>query len=238
MMASEGYDYVIVGGGSAGCVMANRLSENDAVRVLLIEAGGKDSHPLIHMPVGFAKMTSGPHTWGFTTAPQKHANMREIPYAQARVIGGGSSINAEIYTRGNPVDYDRWATEEGCEGWAYDEVKDCFIRSEGNTILSGDWHGTDGPLGVSNLADPQGAPLLRRCRLTQAGDAPEEPDSENRLSGSPYHCQERPRHRCRLPARRSDDRGCGRPRGYRHLRRHRHAEADVAVGDRSRRPSG
>ena len=159
MMASEGYDYVIVGGGSAGCVLANRLSENDAVRVLLIEAGGADRHPLIHMPVGFAKMTSGPHTWGFSTAPQKHANMREIPYAQARVIGGGSSINAEVFTRGNPVDYDRWANEEGCEGWSFDEVKDCFLRSEGNTILSGDWHGTDGPLGVSNLADPQ--PMTR-----------------------------------------------------------------------------
>jgi choline dehydrogenase-like flavoprotein len=85
------------------------------VRVLLLEAGGKDNHPLIHMPVGFAKMTSGPHTWGFSTAPQKHANNREIPYAQARVIGGGSSINAEVFTRGNPVDYDRWANEEGCD---------------------------------------------------------------------------------------------------------------------------
>ena len=105
-MAQRGYDYVIVGGGSAGCVMANRLSEDDTVRVLLLEAGGKDNHPLIHMPVSFAKMTTGPHTWGFTTAPQKHALNREIPYAQARVIGRGSSINAEIFTRGHPTDYD------------------------------------------------------------------------------------------------------------------------------------
>jgi len=154
-MAAGGYDYVIVGGGSAGCVLAARLSENEAVRVLMLEAGGKDSNPFIHMPVGFAKMTSGPLTWGLTTAPQKHANNREIPYAQAKVIGGGSSINAEIFTRGNPADYDRWANEEGCKGWSFEEVQPYFLRSEGNTILSGDWHGTDGPLGVSNLPDPQ-----------------------------------------------------------------------------------
>ncbi|PSL17212.1 GMC family oxidoreductase [Shimia abyssi] len=158
-MAPRGYDYIIVGGGSAGCVLANRLSENTSARVLLLEAGGKDSHPLIHMPVGFAKMTTGPHTWGFNTVPQVHANNREIPYAQARVIGGGSSINAEVFTRGVPADYDRWANEEGCEGWSFEEIKKYFIRSEGNTILSGDWHGTDGPLGVSNLGNPQ--PMTR-----------------------------------------------------------------------------
>ena len=82
--------------------------------MLLLEAGGKDTNPYIHMPVGFAKMTTGPLTWGLTTVPQKHANNREIPYAQARVIGGGSSINAEIFTRGIAADYDRWANEEGC----------------------------------------------------------------------------------------------------------------------------
>ncbi len=158
-MAEAGYEYVIVGGGSAGCVLASRLTENPDVRVLLLEAGGNDRHPLIHMPVGFAKMTTGPHTWGFTTVPQVHANNREIPYAQARVIGGGSSINAEVFTRGNPSDYDRWARDEGCEGWSFNEIRKYFIRSEGNTILSGDWHGTDGGLGVSNIPDPQ--PMTR-----------------------------------------------------------------------------
>ena len=153
MMAETGFDYVIVGGGSAGCVLAARLSEDPAARVCLIEAGGRDTNPLIHMPVGFAKMTTGPLTWGLTTVPQRHANNREIAYAQAKVLGGGSSINAEIFTRGHPSDYDRWVTE-GAEGWGAKDVQKYFLRSEGNTILSGALHGTDGPLGVSNLPDP------------------------------------------------------------------------------------
>lgn len=174
-MKVAGYDYVIVGGGSAGCVLANRLSEDRSVRVLLLEAGGRDSNPLIHMPVGFAKMTTGPLTWGFSTAPQRHANNREIPYAQARVIGGGSSINAEIFTRGHPSDYDRWAEEEGCDGWGFAEIQKYFLRSEGNTILSGDWHGTDGPLGVSNIPDPQ--PMTRAfVQSCQEAGIPYNPD--------------------------------------------------------------
>lgn len=154
-MAEKGYDYIIVGGGAAGCVLAARLTENEAVRVLVLEAGGNDNHPLIHMPVGFAKMTSGPYTWGLKTVPQRHANNREIVYAQGRVLGGGSSINAEVFTRGHPSDYDRWANEEGCPGWSFADIKPLFVRSEGNTFFSGDWHGTDGPLGVSNILSPQ-----------------------------------------------------------------------------------
>lgn len=150
---AKGFDYVIVGGGSAGCVLAARLSENGAARVCLIEAGGRDTNPLIHVPVGFAKMTTGPMTWGLMTAPQKHANNREIPYAQARVLGGGSSINAEIFTRGHPSDYDEWV-DLGADGWGFKDIQKYFLRSEGNSVLSGGWHGTDGPLSVSNLPDP------------------------------------------------------------------------------------
>lgn len=152
---AEVYDYIIVGGGSSGCVLANRLTEDPGCRVLLLEAGGRDSNPYIHMPVGFAKMTTGPLTWGLVTVPQKHANNREIAYAQGRVIGGGSSINAEIYTRGHPSDYDRWANEEGAPGWSFRDVQPYFLRAEGNDTLAGEWHNTEGPLGVSNIAAPQ-----------------------------------------------------------------------------------
>lgn len=172
---AEGYDYIIIGGGSSGCVLANRLTEDENANVLLLEAGGNDNHPLIHMPVGFAKMTTGPHTWGLVTAPQKHANNREIPYAQARVLGGGSSINAEVFTRGNPVDYDRWAYDEGCHGWSFEEVKPYFIRSEGNTFLAGEWHGTEGELGVSNLPGPQSMTLAFVQACQQLG-IPYNPD--------------------------------------------------------------
>ena len=150
----SGYDYIIVGGGSAGCVLAARLSEMPDAKVLLIEAGPRDTDPFIHMPVGFFKMTGGPLTWGYQTAPLRHANNRVAVYPQARVLGGGSSINAEIYTRGCPEDYDGWANELNCKGWSWKDLKPYFVKSEGNTRLGGSEHGIDGPLGVSDLASP------------------------------------------------------------------------------------
>jgi choline dehydrogenase-like flavoprotein len=148
------YDYVIVGGGSAGCVLAARLSEAAAAKVLLLEAGPRDRDPYIHMPVGFYRMTGGPLTWGYQTAPLVHADSRTPVYPQARVLGGGSSINAEIYTRGAPEDYDGWASELGCTGWSWSDLKPYFIKSEGNTRLGGSEHGVDGPLAVSDPAAP------------------------------------------------------------------------------------
>ncbi|MCA0433551.1 MAG: GMC family oxidoreductase N-terminal domain-containing protein [Proteobacteria bacterium] len=150
-MAAEGYDYVIVGAGSAGCVLATRLSEDPACRVLVVEAGPTDSDPFIHMPVGFFKMTGGPLTWGYKTKPLIHANNRTAVYPQARVLGGGSSINAEIYTRGAPEDYDGWERDLGCAGWGWKELKPYFVKAEGNTRLGGSEHGVDGPLAVSDL---------------------------------------------------------------------------------------
>ncbi|MBL8790562.1 MAG: GMC family oxidoreductase N-terminal domain-containing protein [Rhizobiales bacterium] len=147
----SGYDYIIVGGGSAGCVMATRLSEMPHARVLLVEAGPRDTNPYIHVPAGFAKMTSGKLLWGYETAPLRHANNRTAVYPQARVLGGGSSINAEVYTRGCPEDYDHWAQALGCTGWAWKDLKPYFLKSEGNTRLTGPEHGTDGPLAVSDL---------------------------------------------------------------------------------------
>src|SRR5688572_7899119 len=148
------YDYVIVGGGTAGCVLAARLSEVGDSRVLLLEAGPRDRNPYIHMPVGFFKMTGGPLTWRYQTAPLLNANNRVAIYPQARVLGGGSSINAEIYTRGCPEDYDSWQVEFGCQDWDWKSVKPYFLRSEGNTRLGGTEHGIDGPLAVSDLACP------------------------------------------------------------------------------------
>ena len=113
------YDYIIVGGGSAGCVLANRLSADPSIKVLLLEAGGSDWNPLFKMPAGFAKMTKGVASWGWNTVPQKHLNRRVIWYTQAKVIGGGSSINAQLYTRGNAKDYDAWASEAGEIGRAH-----------------------------------------------------------------------------------------------------------------------
>ncbi|MBY3360159.1 alanine-phosphoribitol ligase [Rhizobium laguerreae] len=143
------YDYIITGAGPAGCVLASRLTEDPAVRVLLVEAGGRDSHPFFRMPAGFAKMTKGIASWGWSTVPQRHMNDRVLWYTQAKVIGGGSTINAQIYTRGNALDYDAWRTEAGCKGWSYREVLPYFRRAEGNERFHDDYHGSEGPLGVS-----------------------------------------------------------------------------------------
>ena len=147
-------DYIIAGGGSAGCVLANRLSEDPGNPVLLLEAGGSDWHPLFHMPAGFAKMTKGIASWGWSTVPQKHMKDRVFRYTQAKVIGGGSSINAQIYTRGNARDYDAWEREEGCAGWSYRDVLPYFKRAENNERYANDYHGYGGPLGVSNPIAP------------------------------------------------------------------------------------
>jgi len=160
------YDYVVVGGGSAGCVLAARLTESPDVKVLLLEAGPADTDRYIHMPVGFFKMTGGPLTWGYKLAPQRHANNREITFPQGRVLGGGSSINAMVFTRGNPADYDAWERDDGCAGWSFKDVLPYFRKSEDNERLCNEYHGTGGPLGVCDLISPNelSKAFVRACQ--------------------------------------------------------------------------
>lgn len=191
------HDYVIVGGGTAGCVLAARLTENPDVSVLLIEAGRRDHHPLIHIPAGFAKLTAGPYEWGFSTWPQRHCRDRTIPYAQGKVLGGGGSINAQVFTRGTPQDYDRWCERYGCTGWSFSDIQRYFIRSEGNDRLGGPWHGTDGPLGVSDF--PQLHPLTRAfIEAGKQAGIPETDDfnGESQLGVGAYQITNRNRKRC------------------------------------------
>ena len=119
-----------------------------------MEAGGGDSNPLFRMPAGFARMTKGVASWGWSTVPQKHLGERVIRYTQAKIIGGGSTINAQLYTRGNAKDYDAWASDAGCDGWSYREALPYFIRSEDNQRLVNAYHGYGGPLGVSYPVNP------------------------------------------------------------------------------------
>ena len=174
----EEFDYVIVGAGSSGCVLANRLSEDENVSVLVIEAGGPDKSFLFHWPAGFAKMTKGIASWGWSTVPQQHMSKRVLWYTQARIVGGGSTINAQVYTRGNGKDYDSWA-RQGCDGWSFPEILPYFKRAEGNERFCDDYHGVDGPLGVSA---PRGA--LPVCdafiRAAQQFGIPYNPDFNGR----------------------------------------------------------
>ncbi|WP_101924901.1 MULTISPECIES: GMC family oxidoreductase [Luteimonas] len=145
------YDYVIVGAGSAGCVLAHRLSEDPDVRVLLLEAGPRDRHPFIHMPAGLAKLVRRRDiNWNYDTAPEPQLDNRTLWWPRGKVLGGSSSINAMCYTRGVPRDYDDWATA-GATGWGWQDVLPYFKRSEGNTRGGDALHGADGPLTVSDL---------------------------------------------------------------------------------------
>ena len=145
------FDYIIVGAGSAGCVLANRLSEDPKVSVCLLEAGPVDSNPLIHMPIGFSLMSENKKTnWCFETVPQQQLNGRRGYQPRGRVLGGSSSVNAMVYIRGTPADYDRWA-EAGATGWSYQDVLPFFKRSQDQARGEDEFHGTGGPLAVTDL---------------------------------------------------------------------------------------
>jgi choline dehydrogenase-like flavoprotein len=146
------YDYVIVGAGSAGCVLANRLSANPASRVLVLEAGGRDWHPFIHMPAGLAKLVNNKRiNWDYYTEPEPALAHRRLWWPRGKVLGGSSSINAMCYTRGAPGDYDAWAEATGDRRWSWDALLPVFKHAEDNTRGADAFHGSGGPLGVSDL---------------------------------------------------------------------------------------
>jgi choline dehydrogenase-like flavoprotein len=154
------FDYVIVGAGTAGCVLANRLSADPSIRVCLLEAGPKDSHPFIHVPAAVAAAIGTPGLgWGYWTVPQAHLDGRKIPIPRGRVLGGSSSINGMAYHRGQPRDYDDWAAQ-GNTGWSYAEVLPYFKRSENNPDYAGSpFHGQGGEMNVTHIRGPN--PLNR-----------------------------------------------------------------------------
>ena len=138
------YDYVIVGAGSAGCVLANRLTEDPDVSVLLLEAGGPDTNELVHLPAAFSALYRTAQDWDHSTIYEPFANDRRIYLPRGKVLGGSSSINAMIYIRGNPLDYDEWGP-----GWTWDEMLPYFKRAEDNERGEDEYHGAGGPLPVS-----------------------------------------------------------------------------------------
>jgi choline dehydrogenase-like flavoprotein len=153
------YDFIIVGAGSAGCVLANRLSADPSVRVLVLEAGGKDRSPNIKIPAAFAKQFHTRLDWDYATEPEPYVDSRCLYIPRGKGLGGSSSMNAMLYVRGRPLDYDTWEAQ-GAPGWGYRDVLPYFIKSEDNARGASEWHGATGPLRVSEQRSPR--PLDRR----------------------------------------------------------------------------
>lgn len=147
------FDYIVIGAGSAGAVVAARLSEDSAVRVLLVEAGGSGRHLNVQIPAAFPKQFKTQHDWEFYTEPEPHLNERTIYHPRGKMLGGCSGQNAMIYIRGNRSDYDSWA-KNGAAGWSYDEVLPLFKRSERNSRGPSDYHGASGPMFVEDPRSP------------------------------------------------------------------------------------
>src|SRR5689334_5926712 len=152
--AREMHDYVIVGAGSAGCVLASRLSEDPSVSVLLIEAGGKDRSPNIKIPAAFANQFHTKLDWDFVTEPEPHVDDRRLYIPRGKSLGGSSSMNAMLYVRGRPLDYDLWE-KQGAPGWGWRDVLPYFLRSEDTARGASEFHGAGGPLRVEEERSPR-----------------------------------------------------------------------------------
>jgi choline dehydrogenase len=182
MSMKENYDYVIVGAGSAGCVLAARLSEAPNVRVALVEAGGQDDASEIHIPAAFPTLFKTQYDWDYTGEPEPALGGRSIYLPRGKALGGSSSINAMVYTRGNRKDYDEWAAG-GADGWSYDELLPYFLKAEDNERGANRFHGAHGPLAVQNLRFMH--PLMKRFveAASQAGHSPTDDFNGERQDG-------------------------------------------------------
>ncbi len=178
------FDYIIIGAGSAGCVLANRLSENPENTVLLVEAGGPDSKNEIKIPGAYGKLHRSEVDWAFWTELQEHVGGRKIFIPRGKTLGGSSSTNAMAYVRGNPKDYDDWANM-GNPGWSFKEVLPYFNKSESNQDFIGPYYGKNGPLHVAYSEQPHfmGSKFIEACE--EAGiPYNQEYNSENQLGAS------------------------------------------------------
>lgn len=180
------YDYIILGGGSAGSVLAARLSEDPSRTVCLVEAGGTGTSFLIRAPAMVAAMVSGRpklHNWAFRTEPQPHLDNRRCYQPRGKALGGSSAINAMLYTRGHPADYDEWA-DLGADGWDWASVRPWFLKAEGNARGASDHHGADGPLQVTDQSSPHAITRAFVQAMARVQVAPTEDFNGDRQDGA------------------------------------------------------